>query len=442
MKETIVAIATSTAGRAGINIVRLSGKKAKQIKEKIFYHKTKEKEETVPNLMSLGVIKGSNFFEQALCVYFKSPKSYTGEDIVEFHCHGGIGVANAVTRLCIEKGARPALAGEFTKRAFLNGKMDLSQAEGIIELINAESESQIMQSYRLLSGEISKGIHSMGERLVKIIAALEVRLDYPEETEDEPNLPYKKEIAIILREINKLLEGAKYTKTLKEGVNVAIIGLPNVGKSSLLNGLLMEDRAIVTQYAGTTRDIIKERIALDGIKINFIDTAGIRDSSDEIERMGIERSKSAIKEADIIIFIMDLSQPITKEEKELEKLLSNKKNIRVGNKKDIEEYQRNGVIKIKAKPPRDIDKLKERLLERIGKKEIFNTGIMTIERHLNSLQVAEQHLKKAKRDFDEAPIECILVDIREAYSQLARIIGKQVNESIIEEVFSTFCVGK
>lgn len=441
MKETIVAIATSTAGKAGVNIVRLSGNKAKLIRKKIFFKKGKP-ENMVANVMYLGTIKGHNFFEQALCVYFKAPKSYTGEDVIEFHCHGGVGVANAVMRLCIDNGACPATAGEFTKRAFFNGKIDLSQAEGIAEIINAESESEIMQSYRLLSGEISQGIHLMGKQLLKIIAGLEVRLDYPEETEDEEDSQYVEKIDQIIKEIEELLEGAKYTKTITEGINVAIVGLPNVGKSSLLNGLVMADRAIVTQHAGTTRDIIKEKIVLDGIKVNILDTAGIRLSDNEIENMGIERSKKAIKEADIIIFVMDLSQPITQQELELEKELKNKTIIRVANKKDKNQYPRKNVIEIKAKPPREIEEIKCKLLEKIGRDKIFNTSIITAERHIESLKQAKNYLEKAKKEIKRAPTECILVDIREAYSQLAAITGEQVNESIIEEVFSTFCVGK
>lgn len=442
MKDVIVAIATSTAGNAGVNIIRLSGDGVKKISDKIFFSKSLNENKMIPNMLYLGTIKGDNFFEQALCVFFKAPKSYTGEDVIEFHCHGGRGIANAVMRLCIEEGARPAIAGEFTKRAFLNGKMNLAQAEGIMEIINAESESEIMQSYKLLSGEISKGIYQMQEKLIKVIAGLEVRLDYPEETEDEPDMPYKEEINSVILEVDKLLEGAKHTKTITEGLNVAIIGLPNVGKSSLLNGFVMADRAIVTEHAGTTRDVLIERITLDGIKINILDTAGIRESQNEVEKIGIEKSKETIKAADIIIFVMDLSKPITDEEIKLEELIKDKKVIRVANKKDLSKYPRPNAIAIKAKPPRDIEEVKKRLLELAGKEEIFNTGIITTERHLTSLKAAKEHLTRALKDFEEAPVECSLIDIREGYGELSKITGDDISESIVEEVFSTFCVGK
>ena len=333
MKDTIVAVATSTASKAGVNIVRLSGNTAKEIADGIFSSKSIKNKEMVPNMMYLGYIKGENFTEQALCVYFKQPRSYTGEDVVEFHCHGGQGVANAVLRLCVEKGARPAEAGEFTKRAFLNGKINLAQAEGIMDMINAQSESEIMQSFKQLSGEISKGIYQMQDKLIKAIAGLEVRLDYPEETEDEPDYPYRETLEEVIESIDKLLQGAKLTKTISEGVNVAIAGLPNVGKSSLLNGLIMADRAIVTEYEGTTRDVIKEQIEIDGIKFNILDTAGIRKSDNVIENIGIEKSHEAIKAADIVIFVMDLSKPCASEEEKIESMLEGKKVLRVANKK-------------------------------------------------------------------------------------------------------------
>lgn len=442
MKDVIVAIATSTAGKAGVNIVRLSGDGVKKIKDKVFFSKALNKKEMLPNMMYLGTIKAKNFFEQALCVFFKAPKSYTGEDVLEFHCHGGKGIANAILRLCIEEGARPALPGEFTKRAFLNGKMNLAQAEGIMEIINAESESEIMQSYKLLSGEISQTIYAMEKKVIKVIAGLEVRLDYPEETEDEPDIPYKEDIKTVIKDIEELLEGAKHTKTIIEGINVALIGLTNVGKSSLLNGIVMSDRAIVTEYAGTTRDVLSETIEIEGIKINILDTAGIRESDNEVESIGIFRTKQTIKSADIVVFVMDLSKPITEEEKELENLLLDKKIIRVANKKDIKKYPREDAIEIKAKPPRDIEQVKKMILDLSGREEIFNTSIITTERHLTSLKKAKEHLKKAIKDFQNVPTECILIDIRAGYEELAKITGDDISENIIEEVFSTFCVGK
>ena len=325
MSGTIVALSTSTATMAGINIVRMSGEKAKSIADQIFESKSIKNKVMSPNHMYLGNIKTDKFTEKAFCVYYKKPKSYTGEDVIEFHCHGGALVANAIVELCLEKGCRPAQAGEFTQRAFFNGKLDLSQAEGIMEIISATNQSQLIQGYKLMHGEVSKGIYDMEQRLLRLMANLEVRLDYPEETEDEPDLEYQEEIKDIIQRIKILLKNAKYAKTINEGVDVAIVGLPNVGKSSLLNGLIMQDRAIVTDIAGTSRDVISHTIELDGIKINILDTAGIRESRDKIERMGIERTKESIKAAEIVIFVTDLSQPETKEEREIESLLRTKR---------------------------------------------------------------------------------------------------------------------
>ncbi len=440
--DTIAAIATSTATKSGVNIIRLSGEESLAIAKKIFNSGSIKNSNWTPNMMYLGTVRGDTFAEKAFCVFYKMPKSYTGEDVVEIHCHGGQGIANAILQLCIEKGARPALAGEFTKRAFLNGKIGLAEAEGIAEMINAQSQSEILQSYRLLSGEISQGIYEMEDKLLQALAALEVRLDYPEETEDEPNFPIKQKIKEVLAEIERLLDGARLAKVVTEGIDVAIIGLPNVGKSSLLNGLVMADRAIVTEYAGTTRDILTETIELDGIRFNILDTAGIRDSHNEIEKKGIERTKAAIKAADIVLFVMDMSQPETEEERQLETLLKEKQVIRISNKSDVGKFKRQQSIVIKAKPPSDIEAVKQELLKMSEREKIFSTGIITRERHVYCLRLAKRHLEDALAEIDFQPAEISLVAVRAAYGELAKITGNDISESIIEEVFSTFCVGK
>lgn len=440
--ETIVAIATSTATKAGINIIRLSGDDVLRTAERIFQSANIKDGIMEPNKMYLGTVSGNNFAEKAFCVYYKMPKSYTGEDVIEIHCHGGQGIANAMLRLCIDTGARPAQPGEFTKRAFLNGKISLAEAEGIAEMINAQSQSEILQSYKLLSGEISRGIYAMENKLLKVLASLEARLDYPEETEDEPTSPDKENIKEVLSEIERLLDGARLSKTVTDGINVAIIGLPNVGKSSLLNALVMADRAIVTEYAGTTRDILTETIEIGGIRFNILDTAGIRESDNEIEKLGIERTKSAIRAADIVLYIMDMSQPETQEERQLDALLKDKKTIRVSNKSDIGKHKRTQSVVIKAKPPGDIEELKKELLRLAERDKIFSDGIITRERHLFCLKEAKKHLEEALLEFDFLPPEISLVAVRAAYSELAKITGHDISESIVEEVFSTFCVGK
>lgn len=442
MKDCIVAIATSTATNSGINIIRMSGEGSKDIAKKIFFNKNAKEEDFLPNKMYLGTIKAKNFSEQAFCVFFKAPKSYTGENIIEFHCHGGKGIAYAIFMLCVEKGARIAQNGEFTKRAFLNGKLNLSQAEGVQEMINAQTQIQMRHAYKMLSGEVSGGINNFERRLLKIIANLEVKLDYPEEIEDDYDISNKEELKQILGEIDELLENCKYSKIINKGINIAIVGQPNAGKSSLLNGLLMEERAIVTAIEGTTRDVLSESIEVDGIKINLLDTAGIRESENEIEKIGIDKTKQTIKYADTVIFVMDLSKPISPEEKQIEILVENKKTIRVGNKKDIKKYERENCIEIKSNPPRDIEALKKELMKTIGKDKIESSNIITNERHIECLKEAKENLSKALRGFDFLPAECSLFDIREGYSSLARIIGKDINEEIVDQIFSSFCVGK
>ncbi|MDD4315695.1 MAG: tRNA uridine-5-carboxymethylaminomethyl(34) synthesis GTPase MnmE [Clostridia bacterium] len=440
--DTIVAIATSTAAKAGVNIIRLSGGGALSTAKSVFFSQALKAAEMAPNMMYLGTVRAKTFAEKAFCVYFQDPRSYTGEDVVEFHCHGGQGVANAILRLCVEQGARPALPGEFTKRAFLNGKLSLAEAEGIAAMTNAQSESEILQSYKLLSGEISQGIYAMQSKLIEVLAALEVRLDYPEETADEPNEPQKEKIQAVLDEIERLLDGAKLSKAITDGINVAIVGLPNVGKSSLLNGLVMADRAIVTEYAGTTRDVLSETVDLEGIRFNFLDTAGIRESDNEIEKIGIERTKKTIKSADVVLFVMDMSQPETAEERQLEELLRDKQILRVSNKSDIGKNQRKSSLVIKAKPPRDIECVKNELLKLAGRERIFSTGIITRERHIFCLKEAKNYLRQAISEYDSCPVEISILNIRAACGELAKITGSDVSESIIEEVFSTFCVGK
>ena len=324
-------------------------------------------------MMYLGYIKGENFTEQALCVYFKQPRSYTGEDVVEFHCHGGQGVANAVLKAVRRKRSKTGGSGRIHKKSFLNGKINLAQAEGIMDMINAQSESEIMQSFKQLSGEISKGIYQMQDKLIKAIAGLEVRLDYPEETEDEPDYPYRETLEEVIESIDKLLQGAKLTKTISEGVNVAIAGLPNVGKSSLLNGLIMADRAIVTEYEGTTRDVIKEQIEIDGIKFNILDTAGIRKSDNVIENIGIEkitRSHKSRRHSNICHgFIQTLRLGRRKDRKHA----GRQKGVKGGKQKDIAKYPRKKAIEIKANPPREIEEVKRNCLKWREKKK-FTTA--------------------------------------------------------------------
>jgi tRNA modification GTPase len=438
--DTIVAIATSQAGSAGINIIRISGEDSLQVATSIFQSKNISGK-MLPNTMYLGTIKAKLYSEKAFCVYFKAPKSYTGEDIIEIHCHGGIGIANAIVRLVREYGVRPAEPGEFTKRAFLNNKLNLVEAEGILDMINASTEGEMNNAYRLMSGEVSKEIASTERLLIETIAMLEAKLDYPEELEEDTRPKAIENLIKIKENLSRHEKNSRHAKTLKQGVNIAIVGAPNAGKSSLLNALIKEDRAIVTDIAGTTRDVVSESIQVDGIKLNFLDTAGIREGQNVIEEIGIGRSKKAIKGAEIVIFVKDGSVEKSKEEEEIEKLLKEKRVITVVNKCDIKKEEKQG-LQISVKQNINIDIIFEKIMEMVNRESIFSQPVLTNERQLFALQACLGHIKSGIESYDYAPTECVLVDLHQAVIALAKITGKDVSESIVEEVFSAFCVGK
>ena len=441
MSKTIVAVGTSLASSAGINIIRVSGDEAKSIADKIFRSKNIPEQGMVPNVMYLGQVIGEYFNERAFCVYFKTPFSYTGEDVIEIHCHGGIGVTQAILRLICENGARPAEPGEFTRRAFLNGKLSLAEAEGVLDMINASSESEIRKSYRLMNGELTEGIDKAEKLLTETCAMLEAKIDYPEELEEDTKAPAKINIEQMLVNLKKVLDNTKRAKLLTNGIDIAIVGVPNAGKSSLLNALLNEDRAIVSDIAGTTRDVVKERIEIDGMKINFLDTAGIREGKDKIEIMGIERSKKAVNQADLVIDVHDSSQEISNEEREIEKLLEGKKVIHVCNKTDITKYPREG-IQISVKEKTGLETLIKEIMNSVGRKEIYTEGVITNERQICALREAYNAIENAYKGYDFLPTECTLDDLKTGLKELGKITGHNVSEDIIDEVFSRFCVGK
>lgn len=436
--DTIVAIATSIASPSGINIIRISGEKALAIAIQIFDNKDFNNN-IVPNKMYLGRVKVRDFQEKAFCVYYRAPKSYTGEDVVEFHCHGGKIITEEIVREIRKRGARPSQPGEFTKRAFLNDKLTLDMAEGIYGVINATSESDLNNSYRIMEGEIGKGLTKVEQRLISVTAILEAFLDYPEELEENKPLA-KKELLNCKEYIGKLLESTKYTKILKEGVFVAIVGLPNSGKSSLLNALVKKDRAIVSEIPGTTRDILSESIEIEGIKINFVDTAGIRKSDNIIEEMGIERAKKAINSADIVIFVQDTTTQTSSEEIEIEKLFGDKKVIFVANKIDINKVEKKG-IKISAKMGTNIQEIVDQIMLIIDREAIYSQTILTNEKHIYALEQSKNNIETAL-DGWSAPTECVLVDIKQALSEISKVTGRDVSESVIDEIFAKFCVGK
>lgn len=442
MEKPIVSISTPL-GRGAIAIVRMSGENCLDIALKIFHCSSKE---IKPRYMYFGKLEiEKDTYEECLMVYFKSPFSYTGEDIVEFQIHGGILLAQKVVELMLQNGCRLAEAGEFSKRAFMNGKITLDKAEAIIGEINAETEGELSSSLKITNGKLAEKINAEQNDLTNLLAEIEVAFDYPEHDHEEI---VKGKIIEKLKEIksqnDNIIEISKSGKYLKNGINVALVGRANVGKSSVLNALLGEERAIVTDIEGTTRDNITESFFHKGVKINLIDTAGIRKTNDIVEKLGIQRSLNSINEADIILFIHDGSQKENSEDKEIENSLSGKTVINVVNKTDrprlIEKLENE--IEISALEEKNISKLKDKIINEVITKEISSsTLVLTNERHLQILEDCDKIIMEIF-EMQNASLDIIAMLTKKLWTKLGQITGNTENEDIISLIFSKFCLGK
>lgn len=444
--KTIATISTPV-GSGAIGIIRMSGDEALDIASKIFSTKKLNSfKDATPNYMYFGNIVTSTIKDSILAVYFKAPHSYTGEDLVEFQCHGGMRIVEEILKECLKQGADLADKGEFTKRAFLNGKMSLSDAEGIIDMINAESIAAINAGYNLSKGGISTKLSEIQDKILYCVSQFEASLDYPDEMEDEVKIDSKKVLKEENLKLKELLNTSNVGGYIKKGISVAIVGIANVGKSSLLNTLLGKNRAIVTDIAGTTRDSIEENIEVNGILLKLIDTAGIRQTQDVVESIGVERSLDIAKGSDVVIFITEAGRKLTSEEESiLNEIKNNEKNIiMVYNKCDIKSPldDQKGVY-ISAKKGEGIDQLKKEIVDMFITKNIDASSVLiTNQRHAEVIKKAIESVNIAINNIDVEPIECVLVDLRKAYFMLGEITGNCATEDIIDNIFDKFCLGK
>ena len=445
MEENIAAIATP-AGKGGVAIIRISGKNPLQIAEKMFKPVGKTPvAQFEPYRMYPGQIDGGNFLDYGLCVYFKAPASYTGEDIVEFQCHGGENVARGILKQTFRLGAKPAGRGEFTKRAFLNGKLSLASAEGVADMINGESDAEVKAGYLLYSEKLTDKVRALQAELKTLLAGIDVSVDYPEEDIEEQHIAeLVPPLQRLQGEISTLTASYAVGKKIKSGVTVAICGKPNTGKSSLLNRMLGYDKAIVSNVAGTTRDAVEGSIEIDGRKFNLYDTAGVRESGDAIENIGIERAEAIIHSADVAVFVADGAGKLDEEDTKVLKMVKDKPLVKVINKIDLtrDDTETDADVLTSAVTGEGIEKLKALLYEKSFGARGEDAAFLIEERHFDALGRAKDSLQRAIAACQTQPLDLIGIDVKEAWDALGEITGETATEAIIEEIFSKFCVGK
>ena len=435
----------------------MSGKNCFEILDKIFIPKNKKDIEEIPGYtIKYGHIKNKNneIVDEVLVSYFKEPKSYTTENMCEINSHGGNIVMKQILELCIENGAELAEPGEFTKRAFLNGRIDLSQAEAVIDVINAKTKIETKESINQLQGYLSKRISNIRKKLIDMMVDIDANIDYPEyDLEDVSYNKATQELTDIYNDLNKLEKSFDNGKIIKNGIKVAIIGKPNAGKSSLLNAMLKEERAIVTEYEGTTRDTIEEFLEIDGIPIRIIDTAGIRNAKDEVEKIGIKKAKEVAETADLIIAIFDITKKLDEEDKKILDIIGNKKSIIVLNKIDLvdkvnipeEILKYENIIEMSALNKQGIEEMYNKIAElfKFNDIEEDNSFIITNIRHKELIKKANKNIEDAINTLkNNLPIDIISINIKDALESLGNITGENVSENIINEIFKKFCLGK
>ena len=455
--DTIAAIATGMTN-SGIGIVRISGNEAFHIIDKIYQSKNGKKKisEMESHTVHYGyIVDGNQIIDEVMVLILKAPNTYTREDTIEIDCHGGVLVVQKILETVIKYGARPAEPGEFTKRAFLNGRIDLSQAESVMDVIQAKNDFALKTSMEQLKGSVLKVVKELREKIIYEIAYIESALDDPEHY-DLTGYGEKLDSIInpIMNEIQKLLVTADNGKILKEGIHTAIVGKPNAGKSSLLNSLVGKERAIVTDIAGTTRDILEEQINLNGISLNVIDTAGIRKTDDVVEKIGVDRAKESIKDADLVIYVVDSSRELSNEDDDIIELIKEKNTIILLNKMDLApvvtkdemlKLSDKKVISISAKENKGIDELEETIKDMFfhGKIEMNDEVYITNVRHKTALKNAYDSLELVKKSIEnQMPEDFYSIDLMNAYEELGTIIGESVEDDLVNEIFSKFCMGK
>ena len=452
MDDCIAAISSAT-GEAGIGIVRMTGEGCVDVLDSVF-KRANENADLINRKMTYGhIVDGNEIVDEVLVCYMKAPHTYTREDVVEIYTHGGVVAVRKVLEVLLNNGARLAEAGEFTKRAFLNGRIDLSQAEAIIDMIKAKTDKAYSVSMKQLEGSVNRNIKQLRDKLLDMLSHVEYSINFTEDMQDElDNTPVLNDGKEVLDKLKKLSESANRGRIIRDGINTTIIGKPNVGKSSLLNALLKENRAIVTDIPGTTRDVIEEYIDLDGISLKINDTAGIRDTEDIVEKIGVEKSVSFISDSDLIIAIFDSSREFDDEDRKILDLIRDKKSIVLLNKIDLDggfDFDENlegiEVIHTSIKNNEGIEELENKIIEMFndGYIEANNDNIITNIRHRDIINKAIRSLESSLHDMEAGvPIDCFEVDLRNAWEILGEITGETVDDDVLNKIFSDFCIGK